>query len=127
MSRWPLQFTHFKRVGLKGSDLELGRKSCKWFRIFCACRPMIYLQFLLFVSHIFFADILITWLTWSKEMVFCYQNCSDLLWEKNVLVIEKNLWNSRLKAEKLQIFCNHLSNLFKQWKVRTISGNRMLF
>ena len=31
--------------------------------------------------------------------VFCYQNCSDLLWEKNVLVIEKNVWNSRLKAE----------------------------
>ena len=34
------------------------------------------------------------------EMVFCYQNCSDLLWEKIVLVIEKsfeiqdhnNLW-----------------------------------
>ena len=38
------------------------------------------------------------------ELVFCYQNCSDLLWEKNVLVIEKNFWNSRLKAENLQIF-----------------------
>ena len=25
------------------------------------------------------------------EMVFCYQNCSDILWEKIVLVIEKNL------------------------------------
>ena len=24
-------------------------------------------------------------------MVFCYQNCSDLLWEKIILVIEKNL------------------------------------
>ena len=23
------------------------------------------------------------------QMVFCYQNCSDLLWEKIVLVIEK--------------------------------------
>ena len=60
-------------------------------------------------------------------MVFCYQNCSDLLWEKNVLVIEKNFWNSRLKAENLQNFWDHLNNLFKQWKVRTISGNRMLF
>ena len=29
------------------------------------------------------------------ELVFCYQNCSELLWEKNVLVIEKNFWNSR--------------------------------
>ena len=35
------------------------------------------------------------------EMVFCYQNCSDLLWEKIVLVIEKNFWNLRLKAENL--------------------------
>ena len=24
------------------------------------------------------------------DMVFCFQNCSDLLWEKIVLVIEKN-------------------------------------
>ena len=39
-----------------------------------------------------------------KTMVFCYQNCSDLLWEKCVLVIEKNFWNSRLKAENLQNF-----------------------
>ena len=31
-----------------------------------------------------------------------YQNCSDVLWEKIVLVIEKTFWNSRLKAEKLQ-------------------------
>ena len=35
------------------------------------------------------------WLTLVKEsfyngMVFCYQNCSDLLWEKVGLVIEKN-------------------------------------
>ena len=49
-------------------------------------------------------------------MVFCYQNCSDLLWEKIVLVIENNFskcWD-------------HWNNLFKQWKVRTIFGNRML-
>ena len=38
------------------------------------------------------------------KMVFCYQNCSDLLWEKIVLVIEKDFWNLRLKAENLQIF-----------------------
>ena len=30
-----------------------------------------------------------------KEMVFCYQNCSYLLWEKIVLVIEKNFWITR--------------------------------
>ena len=33
------------------------------------------------------------------EMVFCYQNCSGLLWEKTVIVIEKNFWNQRLKAK----------------------------
>ena len=37
----------------------------------------------------------------KKTMVFCYQNCSDILWEKVVLVIEKNFWDSRLKAENL--------------------------
>ena len=37
-------------------------------------------------------------------MVFCYQNCSDLLWEKIVLVIEKNFWNSKLQAENVQNF-----------------------
>ena len=60
-------------------------------------------------------------------MVFYYQNCSDLLWEKIILVIEKNFWNSRMKAENLQNFWDHQNNLFKQWKVRTIYGNRMLF
>ena len=37
----------------------------------------------------------------DERMVFCYQNCTDLLWEKNVLVIQKNFWNWRLKAENL--------------------------
>ena len=40
-------------------------------------------------------------------LVYYYQNCSDLLWEKIVLVIEKNFWNSRLKVEKLQNFWDH--------------------
>ena len=61
------------------------------------------------------------------SVVFCYQNCSDLLWEKNVLVIEKNLWNSRLKAENLKKIWDHQNNLFEQWKVRTILGNRLFF
>jgi hypothetical protein len=41
------------------------------------------------------------------ETVFCYQNCSDLLWEKIVVVIEKNFWNSRLMAENLQIIWDY--------------------
>ena len=31
-------------------------------------------------------------MVYSSEMVFCYQNCSDLLWEKIVLLIEKNFF-----------------------------------
>ena len=38
------------------------------------------------------------------QMVFCYPNCSDLLWEKIVPVIEKIFWNPRLKAENLPNF-----------------------
>ena len=53
-------------------------------------------------------------------MVFCYQNCSDVLWEKNVLVIEKFFWNSRLKADYWQTLWGHYYNLFKQLKARTI-------
>ena len=43
----------------------------------------------------------------KNKMVFCYQNCSDLLWEKKILVIEKNFWNSRLKAKNLKKFWDH--------------------
>ena len=46
----------------------------------------------------------------KKQMVFYYQNCSDLLWEKIVLVIEKFFWNLRLNAENLQIFWDHLND-----------------
>ena len=37
----------------------------------------------------FFEPMLVQKSFW-KTMVFCYQNCSDPLWEKCVLVIEKN-------------------------------------
>ena len=40
-----------------------------------------------------------------KIMVFCYQNSSDLLWEKIVQVIEKNFWNLSLKAEGWPRIC----------------------
>ena len=36
----------------------------------------------------------------GKEMVVCYQNCFDLLLEKNVLVIEKK--NCKTEDENLQ-------------------------
>ena len=45
--------------------------------------------------------------TGYEDLVFCYQNCTDLLWEKIVLVIEKKFWHSRLKAENLKFFWDH--------------------
>ena len=45
-----------------------------------------------------------------QVLVFCFQNCSDLLWEKNVLMIE--------------ILNN---NLFEQWKVRPFFETERFF
>ena len=40
------------------------------------------------------ADEAIDQVMFKKRMVFCYQNCFDLLWEKIVLVFEKNFLRS---------------------------------
>ena len=50
-------------------------------------------------------------------MVFCYQNCSALLWEKIVLVIEN--FFLRLEAEG-QEFANFLRSL--EQFVQTVKG-----
>ena len=68
----------------------------------------------------------LSWPNWEKW--YCVTKFfSDLLWEKIVLVIVKNFWNSRLKADNFQKFWDHLNNLLKQWQVITIFGNRTLF
>ena len=71
-------------------------------------------------------------ISWTLEVIFeifwkygMYLVSKIVLTYQIVLVIEKNLWNSRLKAQNLQRFWDHLSNLFKLWNVRIISGNRM--
>ena len=45
----------------------------------------------------------------TKCLVFCYQNCSDLLWEKNVPVIEKVLFvaGNWFKFKQGLPFCQH--------------------
>ena len=55
-------------------------------------------------------------------MVFCYKNCSDPQWEKIDLVIEKNFWNVRLKAE---IFSNFLRSL--EQFVQTMKGQNNIW
>ena len=37
-----------------------------------------------------------------ENIVFCFQNCSDFLWEKNILLIVKKIWISRSKTKNLQ-------------------------
>ena len=61
------------------------------------------------------------------EVVFCYQNCSDLLWEKNVLVIVKTFEIRGWRPRICKNFDITRTILFKQWKVITIFGDRMLF
>ena len=46
--------------------------------------------------------------------------------KKIVLVIEKNVWNSRLKAENLQTFWDPKNNLFKQLLVTKCFFNMFL-
>ena len=49
-------------------------------------------------------------------MFFCGKNCSDLLGEKIVLVIEKNFWNLRLKAMYLQKWLRLLEQCIQTMK-----------
>ena len=42
-----------------------------------------------------------------RTTVLCLQKCSNLLWEKNVLVIQKNFWNLRLRAKNLHNVWDH--------------------
>ena len=51
-------------------------------------------------------------------MIICYQNCSDLLWEKIVLVIEKNFFNLRLKVKKFAKFLRSLEQFIQKVKGR---------
>ena len=43
----------------------------------------------------------------SMKLVFCYQNCSDLLWEKIVWVIEEKVLKFEAEAENFQKFWDH--------------------
>ena len=63
-------------------------------------------------------------LSWSfhydAEMVFCLENCSDLLWEKKS-------FSGRDKLQQISEGCDRScemtitdKTLFSQWKVRTI-------
>ena len=69
------------------------------------------------ISHILEHEFFCLGLWAAQGMVFCYQNCSDLLWEKFVLVIQKNFWKLRLKAEN---FAKILRSL--EQSIQTVKG-----
>ena len=45
-------------------------------------------------------------------LVFCFQNCFDLLWEKNVLVIEKKLLKLEAECQEFANFLRSLEHFF---------------
>ena len=59
----------------------------------------------------------------GKNCIF-FQNCSDLVWEKIVLVFKKNFWNSRFGTEGRE-FANILRSL--EQSIQTVEGQLVLF
>ena len=57
------------------------------------------------------------------EMVFCYQDCSDLLWEKIVL------FSDREKLLKFEAEGWEFSKILRSLEqlIQTVKGDRMLF
>jgi hypothetical protein len=69
-----------------------------WWQGFCINKSIFTYGLLYDLLHFFWHVLLVMddrFIQW--EMVFCYQNCSDLLWEKNVLLIKKNFWKLEAK------------------------------
>ena len=94
---------------------------------FCSSTLAFFLQIIwLDKYYLFYSQLNNNWAFVIFSLVLDYREIWYFV-TKIVLVMEKNFWNSRLKAENLQKFWDHSNNLFKQWKVRTIFGNRMLF
>ena len=50
------------------------------------------------------------------SLVFCYQNCSDLLWEKIVIVIEKKLLKFEAESWEFSKFLRSLEQLMQAVK-----------
>ena len=97
--RFHVNMDVYIQCGLKGL-FTITRFHCIIWISFIIGSPHVFINFFTY----FFHEIECCSLTVHKNSGICYQNCSDLLWEKSVLVIEKNVWNSRLKAKNLPNF-----------------------
>ena len=67
------------------------------------------------------------WQRWSKDLVFCYQNCPDLLWEKIVLFSDREFF-LKFEAEGREFanFLRSLDKFIQTVKGQNNFGNRML-
>ena len=63
----------------------------------------------------------------SIEILFYFENCSDQMWEKIVLVIEKNICKFEAEGQKLATFLKSLVQFFEQWNVRSILETEYFF
>ena len=63
----------------------------------------------------------------TTEMVFCYPNCSDLLWEKIVLVIEKNFLKFEAEGREFAKILRSLEQFIRTVKGQNNFWNRILF
>ena len=67
------------------------------------------------LNFVLFFLLLICWPDLTT-MVFCYQNCSDLLWEKIVLVIEKKLLKFVAEGQEFAKFLRSLKQFVRKMK-----------
>ena len=71
-----------------------------------------------FLAHFCYPLIKKTWKIFSKVgMVFCYYNCSDLLWKKIVLVIDKFFLKFEAEGRELSISLRSLEQF-----IQTVKG-----
>ena len=60
-------------------------------------------------------------------MVFCYQNCSDLLWEKIVPMFEKKLLKFEAEGREFENVLRSQEQFIQTEEGQNNFGNRMLF
>ena len=65
---------------------------------------------------------------WMRQMVFCYQNCSDLLWEENCSSDRQKLLKFEAKDQEFATFLRLLEKFIQSETVKGQNnfGNRML-
>ena len=62
------------------------------------------------------------------KRVFCFEDCSNLQWDKIVLVVEEKLLKILgLQPPICKHFRLHKNNLLEQWKVKTIFETKYIF